>query len=67
MNLSDYNPFRRVDADELAQHQLNEHKVALLEAQRSRDYFTKMVEYHESRVKALAARTSCRTVRQTQP
>lgn len=46
-------PFRKPDADELAQRELEDSRRELMVAQRMRDYYIKMVEFHEMRVASL--------------
>lgn len=51
--LKDY--IRPPSAEELAQRELDSDKRQLLEAQRNRDYFTKMVEFYDMRVRTLTS------------
>lgn len=47
--------FHPPSAEELAQRELDDDKRSLLEAQRQRDYFTKMVEFYDMRVRTLTS------------
>lgn len=45
--------FRKPSADVLAQRELDDNKRMLLEAQRSKDYYSKMVDFYETRIRNL--------------
>lgn len=45
--------FRKPSAEVLAQRELDEDKRLLLETQRSKDYYSKLVEYYETRIRNL--------------
>ena len=45
--------FKRPDADELAQQELEESRRSLLECQRMKDYYDNMVKFHTARIAAL--------------
>lgn len=47
--------FRKPCAEELAQRELDESRRSLLEAERYRDYYGKMCEFHQSRIRSLQA------------
>lgn len=45
--------FRKPSAEVIAQRELDESKRQLLSAQYSKDYYTKMVEFYETRIRTL--------------
>lgn len=45
--------FRKPSASELAIRELDDARRLLLESQRYRDYYTKMCEFHETRIRSL--------------
>ena len=45
--------FRKPSAEVMAQRELEDAKRMLLEAQRSKDYYTKMVEFYDTRIRSL--------------
>lgn len=55
MNLRAINPFRRPSVNERMIQELEDARLALLEAQTGRDYANSMVLYHEARIDRLRA------------
>lgn len=55
MNLRAINPFRRPSPQERMAQELEDARLALLDAQTGRDYANSMVQYHESRIDRLRA------------
>lgn len=55
MNLRAINPFRRPSVNERMIQELEDARLALLEAQSGRDYAISMVAYHETRIDRLRA------------
>lgn len=46
--------FRKPSPDELVQRSLDQHCRSLLEAYHCKDYYTKIVEFHEMRIRSLS-------------
>lgn len=46
--------FRKQSAETIARSELDEAQRGLIEAQRMRDYYTKIAEFHEVRIRSLS-------------
>lgn len=58
--------FRKPSADVMAQRELEENQRELLNSQRNRDYYAKLAEFYEVRIKTLNSPKSTKTTKATE-
>lgn len=54
LHFSKFNPFRKPSFEEVVVRELNESKLALLEAQAQQEYFKNMVNYLQGKIARLS-------------